>query len=288
MTRRAIVNADDFGLSPGVNRGIVEALGAGVLSSTTMLVNLEGFADAARLAREHGAMPVGIHLSLLWGRPVAPAADVPTLVDGTGSFPSSVGALAARYLLRRLSLDEVRRELRHQLRRFLDAGLTPTHADTHKHVHCLPGILDAVLDVAREFDIARIRLPVEATLPLGPAPHSTAPRPPLVGAAKRRLIGLLCRGARPRIAAAGLRTTDHFVGIEHQACLNSDLLQRILSNLRDGVTEIMCHPGYVDEPAARYASTPLHREIELAALLDPRVKDCIASQGIRLIHYGEL
>ena len=85
-----------------------------------------------------------------------------------------------------------------------------------------------------------------------------------------------------------MRTTDHFLGIEVQHCLNSDLLRSILSNLRSGVTEIMCHPGYVDDEARAYSRTPPHREVELAGLIDARVKDCIASNAVRLIHYGDL
>jgi hopanoid biosynthesis associated protein HpnK len=289
MTRRVIINADDFGLSPGVNRGIVSGFREGVLTSTTMLVNLEFFDDAVRLARENPDLPLGVHLSLLWGKPVSDPAEVPSLVEGDGRFPRSLLTLASRYFLGRLSRDQVRTEFRNQIRTFLEAGLTPTHLDTHKHVHCLGGILDAVISVAREFGIDKVRLPREDR----PRPRRTPDgRPGTRGsrksAGKRRLIRFLCRGARERLNEAGIRTADHFVGIEHGHGLNSDVLNLILSNLGAGTTEIMCHPGYADEHARRYASTPPHREVELASLKDPRVKDCMASGAIRLIHYGEL
>jgi hopanoid biosynthesis associated protein HpnK len=289
MTRSVIINADDFGLSPGVNRGIVEAFREGVLTSTTALVNLESFEDAVRLARENPDLPTGIHLSLLWGRPVSNPADVAALVDDQGHFPRSLTTLAARYALGRLARDQVRLEFRNQIRAFLDAGLKPTHADTHKHVHCLSGILDELIAAAREFGIDKIRLPDDdGRGPSQAAGGDSSLRPSWKAAGKRRLIRFFCRNARARLREAGLRTVDHFVGIEQTGCLNSDLLNRILSNLGSGTTEIMCHPGYDDEAARRYSATPLRREMELASLKDPSVKDCIADHAIRLTHYGEL
>ena len=284
MTTGVIINADDFGLSPGVSRGIVDAFREGVLSSTTMLVNLEHFEDAVRLAKDNPDLPVGVHLSLLWGRPVSEVADVPSLVDGDGCFPRSLSTLASRYMLGRISTGQVRHELRNQLRAFLDAGLTPTHLDTHKHVHCLPGVLDAVIAVAGEFGVDRVRLPSEQplgfSLPTG--------RPSVSATAKRRLLRLLFGGARSRLRAAGIRTTDHFVGITHQACLNSEVLHRILSSLRSGVTELMCHPGHIDEEAREYSAIPPHREVELTGLKDPLVRDLVDSGAVRLMHYGDL
>jgi predicted glycoside hydrolase/deacetylase ChbG (UPF0249 family) len=162
MTRSVIINADDFGLSPGVNRGIVKAFRDGVLTSTTMLVHLEHFEDAVRLARECRDLPVGVHLSLLWGRPVSDASEIPTLVGADGRFPTRLSTLAARYFRGRLSPDEARLEFRNQIRAFVDSGLSPTHVDTHKHVHCLPGILGALIAAARESGVDKVRLPEPA------------------------------------------------------------------------------------------------------------------------------
>ena len=281
MTPSAIINADDFGLSPGVNRGIVSGFRDGILTSTTMLVNLKHFEDAVNLARENPDLPVGIHLTLLWGRPVSEPLDVPTLVERDGCFPRSLSTLAARYFLGRLSREQVRLELCNQVRKFLDAGLTPTHFDTHKHVHCLPGILEAVIEVAAEFGVDWVRLPREDKLDIGP-------RPGWSSAAKQRLIGFLCRESRARMRQAGIRTADHFVGIGYQACLNSDVLHLILSHLRGGVTEIMCHPGYDDEPLREFSSTPPYREVELEGLKDRRVQDLVSAGTVKLTHYGDL
>jgi hopanoid biosynthesis associated protein HpnK len=289
VSRRCIINADDFGVSPGVNRGIVESFRNGVLTSTTMLVNLPWFDDAVAAARDNPDLPLGIHLSLLWGPPVAGPAAVPTLVESGGLFPRSLTVLARRHFLGRLDPQQVRAEFRAQVRKFLDAGLTPTHVDTHKHVHCLAGILRELIAVAREFGIRRVRLPYERGWRLrpvagGPAPPSTTWR----AAFRRNLIRFLCRGSRARLREAGIATTDRFVGIRHQAVLNSDVLYLILDSLPNGVTEIMCHPGYLDEALREYSRIPPHRERELAALTDPRIREHVERAGIELIHYGEL
>jgi hopanoid biosynthesis associated protein HpnK len=285
VRRDVIVNADDFGLSPGVNRGIVEAFRGGVLTSTTMLTNARFVGEAVSLARAHPDLPVGIHLTLLWGAPLSDRADVPSLLDRDGHLPRSLGTLARRYFTGRLSLGEVRRELAAQIRAFLDTGLHPTHVDTHKHVHALPGVLDAVIAAASEFGIERVRVPAERGLdPAGDA----APPASRSGRVKRDLLRFLCRGARKTVHSAGLRTTDHFLGIEHMACLNSATLHFILGHLREGVTELMCHPGYVDGPLLEYSAIPPHREQELRALTDPAVRRRALECGVRFLHYGEL
>ncbi len=275
-----IINADDLGLTPGVNRGILHGFRAGVLTSTTMLVNLRFFDDAVSLARDNRDLPVGVHLSLLWGRPVCEPAAVPTLVGRDGCFPRRLGTLVRRYVLGRISSSDVEREFRCQLRRFLDAGLTPTHVDTHKHVHALPGIRRALVAVAAEFGIRKLRLPCENGAAGG--------RPSWRIAAQRCAVRLLCRDSRAQLAAAGFKTTDHFVGIDYQGNLDGPALCRILRGLPEGVTEVMCHPGFIDEHLAEFTRVPPHREVELAGLTDPAVRAVVAERGIRLTHYGEL
>jgi hopanoid biosynthesis associated protein HpnK len=283
-----IINADDFGLSPGVNRGIVAAFRDGVLTSTTMLVNLPSFDDAVRLARENPDLPVGIHLSLLWGRPISDPATIASLVEPDGQFPRSLSVLARRYFLGTLNLEHVRTEFRAQVDRFGGAGLNPTHVDSHKHVHCLPGVLEALAQVVSERGIRAVRFPYEDGL----SPRHTAGGPGRSGSLKSRvksgIVGFLSRDGRRTIEHCGLRTTDHFVGIAYQDRLDGDTMQFILSHLRDGTTEVMCHPGYDDDLAREYSRTPPHRERELEALRDPVVRECFTARGIQRISYNDI
>ena len=279
--KAAIINADDFGLSPGVNRGILSAFRDGIATSTTLLANLPSFGHAVALARENPDLPVGVHLSLLWGRPLTDPTRIPTLVDREGRFLRSAVRLAGRCWLGRLSFEEIRSEFRSQIRKVLDAGLRPTHLDTHKHIHCLRGIRQALISVAGEFGIDKVRLPDERSPGFGVGGSGKA-------VAKRAIVRVLGRRARQDLCAAGIRTTDHFVGIAHSACLDAEVLGWILRHLEDGVTEVMCHPGYVDDELRRYSAHAAHREVELAALKDPRIRDYIDSGAVRLINFGAL
>jgi hopanoid biosynthesis associated protein HpnK len=286
--QRVIINADDFGLSPGVNRGILDAFRQGVLTSTTMLVNLPSFDDAVALARQNPDLPVGIHLSLLWGAPVSDPAAVPSLVEADGRFPRSLSVLARRYFLGRLNLHQVRMEFRTQVERFRHAGLEPTHVDSHKHVHCLPGVLDALADVVSEQGIRCVRFPSEDGLATQRADKRNARSGSMKARAKATMVSFLIRHGRKSLERRGLRTTDHFVGIEHQDRLDGDTMQFILSHLQEGVTELMCHPGYDDDLAREYSRTPPHRNQELAALLDPAVTECLSARGIQRISYHDI
>ena len=278
--RSVIINADDFGLSPGVNRGILSAFRDGIVTSTTLLANLGAFDDAVAIARENPDLPVGIHLTLVWGRPVSDPATIPTLVDREGRLHRSAGALGVRAMLGRVSVDQVQIEFASQVRKVLDAGLTPTHLDTHKHIHVLPGVTRALVSVAGEFGIHKVRLPRERS------PGSRGCRCPPMSRVKRAVIALLCRRAGAELA--GLKTTDHFVGIADSARLDTEVLSFILRNLDDGVTEVMCHPGHVDDELKRYAAHPARREVELEALKDSGIRDYTASGSCRLMHFGDL
>jgi hopanoid biosynthesis associated protein HpnK len=285
--QRVIINADDFGLSPGVNRGILDAFHRGILTSTTMLVNLRGFDDAVRLAHQNPDLPVGIHLSLLWGAPVSDPSTVPSLVEANRQFPRSLGVLARRYWLGGLNLDHVRAEFRAQIERFRSAGLKATHVDTHKHVHCLPGVLDALGRVVSEEQIQRVRFPYEDGLAQA-TDGTPAQASSMKSRLKSRLVAFLVRNGRSTLERRGLRTTDHFAGIAQQDCLDSGTLQLILSHLREGVTELMCHPGYDDDLAREYSTTPPNRERELAALQDPAVRACLTTRGVQRISYNDI
>jgi len=143
--KRLIVNADDFGFTPGVNRGIIAAHRQGILTAATLMANGDAFDDAVRLAREAPTLDVGCHLVLISGR---------SLLPPYGPLPGSVKELLGALVARRIRLFD---ELAAQVRKVLAAGLAPTHLDTHKHTHLAPPVLDAVARVAEEFRIRWVR-----------------------------------------------------------------------------------------------------------------------------------
>ncbi|HWB86800.1 MAG TPA: ChbG/HpnK family deacetylase [Bryobacteraceae bacterium] len=272
MTARKllIVNADDFGLTPDVNQGIVEAHRRGILTATTLMTNGEAFDDAVRLARQVPSLDVGCHLVLVGGR---------SLMTGR-PLPATVRLFLAALARREFSIAD---ELTAQLRRMLDAGMRPTHLDTHKHTHLAPPVLDAVARIAEEFDVRWIRSPFDFPLPSGRI--AVPPGKRLTSGA----LGLLRGRFRRVLARHHCRTTDFFTGFQVTDLLQTGQLVELLTAIRPGSTELMCHPGFCREPL-RQARTRLKesRERELEALTAPEVLQTVERCGIELVNYAAL
>ena len=249
--KRLIVNADDFGFTRDVNRGIVDAHRGGILTATTLMANGAAFDDAVRLARETPSLDVGCHLVLISGRSLLPPyAPLPA------SVPELLRALAARRI-------RVYDELAAQVRKILAAGIEPTHLDTHKHTHLAPPVLDAVARIAAEFEIRWVRRP----------------------------FGIpLLRGHFHRVLARhGCRTTEHFAGFRMTGRFRAPEMAQLIRQLPEGLTEFMCHPGYCGDDL-RQARTRLKesRVRELEALLDSGVRAALADADVELVNYRAL
>ncbi|MBI3668561.1 MAG: ChbG/HpnK family deacetylase [Acidobacteria bacterium] len=289
--KRLVVNADDFGLTEGVNRGIVEAHERGILTSATLLANGEAFESAVALAQRAASLGVGVHLNLTDGRPVSDTAAVPSLVNAPGCFWGRPGRLAVRLLSGKIRLAEVERELRAQIEKVCQAGVVVTHLDGHMHVHMLPAIFPIAIRLARACGIPAMRLPVErraglwSLLRRNGSARSTILKQHL-GA--RAVAGLASRFGK-RLREARLAYPSHFYGLTQTGFLDAASLSAILMNLPEGTSELMCHPGYADR-ALHGARTRLvaQREAELAALTSPEIVDLIHRRGIELIDYCAL
>jgi hypothetical protein len=247
-----IVNADDFGRSEGVDRGIVRAHREGIVTSTTLMANSPYAPHAAALARESPALGVGVHLVLTFARPLSDPARLPSLVRPDGSF-----GRASELLARPIDRDEALVEYRAQYAHARDlVGRVPTHLDTHHWVHDQPALSWAVCELARE---------------TGAAARTHTPE------------------QRDEYRAKGVRTTDRFIR-EFQGPRPIDVatLVGILERLGEGVTELMCHPGEPDAELLTGSAYAGERAVELATLTDPRVRETIARRDIALVTYGEL
>ena len=265
--KRLIVNADDFGFTPDVNEGIVEAHRGGILTATTLMATGDAFDDAVRLARAVPSLDIGCHLVLVGGA---------SLISGK-AFPRTVGQLLAALARRQIRPHE---ELRAQAKRIVDAGIQPTHLDTHKHTHVAPAVLEAVVRVSEEFGIRWVRRPFDFPL--------QASVPPILRLTNRAL-GLFRRRFHRVLAQHRCRTTDHFAGFQYTGRLRSAELVELLNLLPGGTTELMCHPGKCG-PALRRAHTRLKesREAELEALTAAEVRAALARSGIELTNYRQL
>ncbi|HVB98661.1 MAG TPA: hopanoid biosynthesis-associated protein HpnK [Candidatus Dormibacteraeota bacterium] len=287
--RRLIVNGDDFGYTPGVNAGIVRAYRDGILTSTTLMAGGEAFDDAVRVAGENPGLSVGCHLVLVGGQAVAPAGKIPTLADPQGRLPATLGKLVAALSLGRVRQEDLETELRAQVQRICEAGIRPTHVDTHKHTHLHPRVMQAVASVTQEFGIGAVRNPYEDMRTLFSGPSDQGKDAPI----SRSLTAAAANLGRRRFGAlakkAGLRSPDHFCGIGWTGSLEGERLLRMIDGLAEGTTELMCHPGVHDEILdQKQTRLKAERQVELEALTTPEVRRAIRDRNVRLISFREL
>lgn len=281
--RRAIINADDFGLCRGVNEGIIKAHREGVLTSATLMANMPGFEEAVGLARENPRLGVGIHLNILRGKPVSPPDKVRTLLAPSGLMLGSVYVFLRRLWAGRISPADVEAELRAQVEKVLAAGVPATHADSEKHIHAIPAVFRTVARLLPEYGLRRVRFINEFCF--SPRPAQTA---------KSWAISLACRRMRRCLREHAIMTADRFYGLCGSGRMTVRRLARILERLGEGTAEIMVHPGYMtDELVALERLTGSYyinnrRELELRTLLDPAVREVVTRRSIELTTYREI
>jgi chitin disaccharide deacetylase len=289
--KRLIVNADDFGLAESVNRGIIVAHRDGILTSTSLLANGSAFDQAIASSQQFPQLSVGVHLNISQGRPVSPAAGIPSLVNERGELHLSPLRLWIRILRRQISLEDIHSECRAQVLKVFDAGVTPTHLDGHLHVHILPQLAPILIALAREFCIRNVRCPaedLEATLPL-----LWEMRGASIAALQRSVIACAVRSFarrfRERLRIAGLVCPDAFLGLAHTGFLDAKVLSALLDLVPNGTTELMCHPGYASAELESFGGElTRERETEVLALTAPEVKEIVESLGIRLTNFRDL
>jgi hopanoid biosynthesis associated protein HpnK len=278
METYAIVNADDFGLDPGINRGIVEAHCRGIVTSASLMPTGEAFEEAIVLAHKHVALGLGVHLTLVEGRPVLPAEKIPSLVTAEGGFIKTPWGFLKRWAAGQIRLGEVKKEFDAQVAKVADQGIRIDKLDSHMHLHLLPGIFQAALEVGRKHRIKGIRLPLEEFRWRGFGYMAGSTKQVVL-----RCLSLLhARSVRP----SELFCPDYLCGVAESGQMTEGALLRTLSSLRPGVTEIMVHPGYHSGEMDRWPlSRRYRREKELIALTSFRVKELVRRLQIELVSY---
>jgi chitin disaccharide deacetylase len=286
--KRLIVNADDFGYTHGVNSGLVRGFRDGIITSTTIMANGRAFEDAVECAKKNPTLGVGCHLVLVDGACVERASEIPSLADSEGRLPRNVAALTSKLLAGAVQADDIARELRAQVNKVIQAGITPTHLDSHKHTHLHPQVMEQVVRIADEFGIRRMRKPFEDRGVLLKSAFGDG-----WNSLKRSMTALVAGTAAPQFEklarAHGISTPARFWGMAATGRLNRQRILCIMDSMPDEVNELMCHPGEYDEELGN-SSTRLktERERELEALIDPAVRVAIQQKGIQLIDYRGL
>lgn len=274
MSRCLVVNADDFGRTPGVSRGILEAHLNGIVTSTTVMANLPGAAQAVQQALiEAPQLAMGVHLNLTHGQPVLPPEKLPGLVSSEGTFRPYPELCAA---IDELPPHVVRREWEAQIRIVQDLGATVDHLDSHHFVAELtPALWEIYLDLARRNKLG-----------------ARGPRPPKVG--HQQILppapetqGLEFSAARAKLIATGVPSSDglrvDFFGED----ANQELLLSLLKGLPEGVTELMVHPAIVDAELLASSSYTTERQTELTVLTSEATRQAVLNGAIRLTRYAD-
>ena len=282
--RYLIVNGDDFGLSAQVNAGILHAHQSGILTNTSLMVAALAWEEAVECAKSVPSIGVGLHLTLVQGKAVLPPQRLPSLTDSEGNFSNNPTLSGLRYFFSRRAREEVRAECRAQIERFLKTGLPLSHVDGHVNIHMHPVVLDALLGLSEEYGIPAIRLTREDVVCSLGLDSSQVLR-------KRWeafIFSHLAQKAEKKLGQAGIRYPDYLFGLHQSGGLDECYLLGLLPQLRDGVTELYCHPSFLPCPEVQRWTPTYRRDAELDALTSAAVRDAIATQAIRLVSYRDL
>jgi predicted glycoside hydrolase/deacetylase ChbG (UPF0249 family) len=287
MPLRLIINADDFGLTAGINSAIQQLHRAHVLTSATLMATGAAFDEAVSIARANPALGVGCHLVLTDGVPVSSPESIPSLLGPGGrSFRPSLIDFVQALLRGQIREEEIEQEALAQIQKLVKAGIKVTHVDTHKHTHLFPAVLRPVLRALERSGIAAIRNPFEPEF-IRNLPHAGL---------KRRFQLSFLRRLRPSFERHSqlnnnqVVTTDGTLGISATGNLNSSTLSQILAELPgSGMLELVCHPGYNNAELDRVTTRlRAHREIEMQALISVLPNRLLRPNPPQLIHYGNL
>lgn len=266
--KRLIINADDYGRSPDISRGIRQAHLRGIVTSTTCMMNIPTTAaDIALALQETPRLGMGVHLVLTMGKPILPREKVPTLVDENGNNRKYNPFLAN---LPNLNLDEVKAEWHAQVEAFVKAaGRKPTHLDSHHHSsYFSPALFRAMLELAKQYGCA-IRFPFVKNEIWRELEETN-----------KHVPGLIREFNPPR--------PDCFISRFYDEDATHEKLLDIIHGLGDGTSEIMCHPGYVDEAFVNESIYNRQRERELEIVTDPTTREAIRVNRIELITFADL
>jgi chitin disaccharide deacetylase len=276
--KQLIVNADDLGLTPAVNRGVVRAFQDGIVTSASLLVTGSAFEDAVALARQNPELDVGLHLALVEERAVLGPDVLPTLVDETGRLPRTSAEFIRRAILGGINWLEVEREIAAQIALFQETGLRLSHLDSHQHLHMFPPVFQIVRRLAHWAENVWIRNPV--------GPWRKSPDTSLGRWMQRLGLNLTCLAARGLHDGSQPQMSDGLYGFEVSGCLTRSALERIFRSIPHGLYELVCHPGEDDaDTRTQYSHWGYRWAEELETLTSPETQVALKKHGIALTSF---
>jgi predicted glycoside hydrolase/deacetylase ChbG (UPF0249 family) len=289
--KRVIVNADDFGFSKRINSGIIETYRKGILTSASLVVNMPGFDDAINLIRQNPGLDIGVHINIIRGRPISSLTNSRILTE-QGYFLMSIPRLLTRIFTKKIRLEELEVECRAQIEKAFKEGISISHIDSEKHLHLFRPFFKLIVKLADEYGIKKIRL-------INEIPYIFQKIPDFTRFFNKQLyksvaLSIISTMNKPLVKASNMRAPNYSYGIAGAGNMAIDGYKNILKKLKNGTTEIICHPGYAEDGSrknslceSKYCIDKI-REQELGALLEPRIKEALGKLNVELIAYKEL
>jgi hopanoid biosynthesis associated protein HpnK len=282
--RYLIVTSDDFGLSPQVNSGIVQAHQHGILTDASLMVTGSAWREAVELARANPQLSVGLHITLVQGKSVLPPHLLSSITDFGGNFPNDPTLAGLRYFFSRRAREQVYEECRAQIERFLTTGLALTHLDGHLNIHMHPVVCDALIALMQEYYIPAMRVTHE-DLSVSLAFDA---RQRLRKQREAFIFSRLAQRAKQKLSAAQIAFPDALFGLHQSGQVDEPYLLHLLPKLRPGVTELYCHPALLPCPEVKRWTPTYRRADDLAALTSKRVRTAVDTLGIAVVSYRDL
>lgn len=285
--KRLIVNADDFGLTRGVNRAISECHQRGIVSAATLMATGACFDEAVALAAQMPRLSIGCHVVLVDGEPLLPAGQVRSLLaPGTNRFYHSIGDVLRAVATGRFRAHEIEAEARAQFARLQRAGIAVSHFDAHKHAHMFPSILRPLLRAASTHGVAAVRNPFEAPRVLRWSDVLSDRKLLLRKCETSLLRAALLQGWLRTVYSAGFFTTDGCLGVAATGTMNEAKLRTMLKRMPHGTWELVCHPAYNDSDlAAIRTRLRASREMDMAALLRITARELRDNYSVELVPF---
>lgn len=272
--KRIIVNADDFGLTEGINRGVIDALRYGIITRASIMPCATAFDHAVSLVKQNPGLNIGIHLTLVGERPVSSADKIKSLIESDGTFYKNHQAFSVKYFSKKIKLNEIYDEFEAQIKKILNTGIKVNHIDSHQHLHMLPGIFEQSISLAKKFEIKNIRITRQDYSSIGSFRELA-----LVA-----MNSLSLTKHKKKLSASDICFTNNFWGFKKGGLIKEKDLLDFFDRIKPGITEVMCHPGYSDqEYVHRYSHWGYSPDEELKALTSQNVKNKLKSEKIELI-----
>ena len=258
IKKQIIINADDFGLSRGINQGIIKCYQAGVLSRISFITNTDFFDYSVDLLKSNCIKEIGIHLTLVGlERPLSN--NLKGLVDKNGLFFSNYTTVIKNIIFKKVEPENIEEEFQLQIKRVLEKGFKVSHLDSHRHLHLFPVISDIVLKLAIEYEVPYIRCPYLERKNI-----------------RSIIVNRFSKELRKKIRNLNLITSEYFKGFDFSGHLDEKKLLGTLNSLKEGTTELMVHPGIgVDEVVFDRYRKRFDRNKEMNALLSSSIQSKI-------------